>query len=42
MGDHFATIEMGRGLWTQACLRPCNKHTMVSYIVMSCMRVCRK
>jgi len=28
MGDRFATIDMGRGLQTQACLRPYNKHTL--------------
>jgi len=27
MGDRFATKDMGRSL-----LRPCNKHTMVSYV----------
>jgi len=31
MGDRFATIDMGRGLQMQACLRRCNNHTMVSY-----------
>jgi len=32
MGDRFATTDMGRGLRTQACLCPCNKHTMVRHI----------
>jgi len=31
MGDRLATIDIGRGLRTQAYLRLRNKHTMVSY-----------
>jgi len=30
--DRFATTDMGRGLWMQACLCSCNKHTTVSYM----------
>jgi len=37
MGDRFATINMGRlrCLRTQACLRPCNNYTMVSYTCLT-------
>jgi len=35
MGDRFATIDMGCSLQAQAYLRPCNKHTMVSYMQLT-------
>jgi len=35
MRDRFAVIDMGRGLRTHACLRPCNRHTMVTLYVVN-------